>query len=168
MLQRIDDGNTAAHAGFKRDFHVVFFCKRHDFFAIRGHERLVRRNNMLLVAQRRGDQLARGGGATNEFDNHINFRVVYHVVKIGREQMPQPVSFRNRGLARTHAHNLQVKAVKALEVIVVVRQDVQAAATNCARAHQTDFNCHGKSTFLVNTKGLALCAEPLRRQSPPR
>ena len=168
MLQRIDDRNTAAHTGFERDFHVILLCQRHNFFAIRGHERLVRGNNVLLIAQRRGNQLARGGGAANELNNHINFRVVYHIMEISGEQIPQSVSFRNLCFTRTHTHNLQVKAVKTLEVIVVVRQDVQAAATNCARAHQTDFNCHEKSAFLVNTKGLALYAALLQRQSLPR
>ena len=49
MLQRHNDGDSAANAGLERDLHVLFGSQAHDLFAIGSHKRLVGGNHALAV-----------------------------------------------------------------------------------------------------------------------
>ena len=90
---------------------------------------------MLFVFERRAHQLARGGGAANELYHNVYVGVGYHIVKIGGEQMPQPVCLRSFFLARANAHYLQVNAIETFEIFSVICQNIQATATHGAGAY---------------------------------
>ena len=142
VLQRLDDGDTAADAGLEAHFQVLLAGKVHDLVAEGGHERLVGGDHVLAGAQRTKNHVARDGGTADQLDDDIDLGVVDDVVEIFGEQVQHAVRLSLLGVARAHAHHFHVDAQMALEVLAMVAQDVQAAAADGARSHESKFDGH--------------------------
>ena len=142
MLQRLDDGDAAADAGLEAHFQVLLARQAHDLFAVRCHKRLVGGDHVLAGVQRTQHDVARNGGAADELDDDVDFRVVQDVVEIVCEQVGHAMRLGLFGIARAHAHKLHVNAQTALEILAMVVQDVDAAAADGARSHKSKFDGH--------------------------
>ena len=142
MLQRLDDGDAAADAGFEAHFEVLLSGKVHDLVAESGHERLVGGDHVLAGTQGAEHHVARGGGAADQLDDDIDLGVVDDVVEVLGEQVEHAARLSLFGIARAHAHHFHVDAQVALEILAMVAQDVQAAAADGARSHESKFDGH--------------------------
>ena len=142
MLQRLDDGDAAADAGLEAYFQVLFAGKVHDLVAERRHERLVGGDHVLTRAQGAEHHVARSGGAADQLDDDIDLGVVDDVVEVLGEQVQHAARLGLLGIARAHAHHFHVDAQVALEILAMVAQDIQAAAADGARSHESKFNGH--------------------------
>ena len=153
VLHRIDDGDAAAHAGLERDLLARFLGGAHDLLAVRGHERLVRRDHVLAGTESAQHHVARHGGAADELDDDVDVRVVQDVVEVLREDVLHAVLDSLLGVARAHARQLHVNAVVALEFLAVVLQDVDAPAAHGAGSHESKFNRHVAAPKCLDCRG---------------
>ena len=142
MLQRLDDGDAAADAGLEAHFQILLSGKVHDLVAEGGHERLVGSDHVLAGTQGAEHHVARGGGAADQLDDDIDLGVVDDVVEVLSEQVQHAARLSLLGIARAHSHHFHVDAQMTLEVLAMVAQDVQAAAADGARSHESKFNGH--------------------------
>ena len=146
VLQRIDDGNAAAHGRLEGQFLAGGLGSFHDLFAMRGHERLVGCDHILTGSERVQYDRARDGGAADELHHDIDLGIVDDVVEVVGEQVADPVGLGLGRRQRAHARQFDIHAEVAQEVVLVLLDDVDAPTADGAGAHQTDFHCHVTSS----------------------
>jgi hypothetical protein len=76
LLQRADDRNAAADAGFVPDIDTSFLCCTEDFRAVHGEQRLVRRHYALAVGNAAQHKTPRRLVAAHQFDDDVDRRIV--------------------------------------------------------------------------------------------
>ena len=137
MLQRVDDGDAAAHRRLEGDFAVRLTCGAHDLFAVGCHDGLVCRDDVLASRQGAQNDLARHRGAADELNHDVDLGVGHHLVPIGGEDVAEPTGCGLLGIARAYAHDFQVNPEMAREVLAVLLQDVDAPAADGAGADES-------------------------------
>ena len=142
VLERVDDGDATADAGFERNLLACALGRLHDLLAMGGHERLVGRDHILARGECLEDHVACHRGAADELDHDVDAGIVHDVGVVLREQVFHAVLDGLLRVARAHAHQLHVDAVVALEVLTVVLQYLDAAAAHRSRADEPQFNRH--------------------------
>ena len=132
VLERVDDGDAAAHARLEGDLLAGGSRGVHDLLAVGGHERLVGGDHVLASGQGPQHHGARDGGAADELHHQVDVGVIDDLVEIVGEQVAHAMRLGLCRAERAHARQLHVNAVVALEVVLVVLQDVDAATAHGA------------------------------------
>ena len=86
FAQRFDDGNAAANAGLVIKIRAVFFGRGKQFLAVRGQQRLVRRDDRFAQLERGENHRPGDGGAADEFGDDVNVRIVDDALPVGGHQ----------------------------------------------------------------------------------
>ena len=146
VLQRIDDGDAAAHGRFEGQFLASSLGGFHNLLAVGGHECLVGRNHVLAGGERVQYDRAGDGGAPDELHHDIDLGIVDDVVEVVGEQVADPVGLGLGRRQRAHARQLDIHTEVTQEVVLVLLDDVDAPAADGAGAHQADFHCHVTSS----------------------
>ena len=146
VLQRINDGDAAAHGRFEGQFLASSLGGFHNLLAVGGHECLVGRNHVLAGSECVQHDRAGDGGATDELHHDIDLGIVDDVVEVVGEQVADPVGLGLGRRQRAHARQFDIHAEVAQEVVLVLLDDVDAPTANGAGAHQADFHCHVTSS----------------------
>ena len=142
VLERVDDGDATADAGFERDLLACALGRLHDLLAMGGHERLVGRDHVLARGERVEDHVACHRGAADQLDHNVDAGIVHDVSVVLREQVLHAMLDGLLRVARAHACQFDVDAVVALEVLAMVLQYLDAATAHRARADEPKFNRH--------------------------
>lgn len=75
MLERLDDGNSAADRRLEGDLDAMGVCGMEDLLATRRHEGLVRRDDALPGAKRVENDISREVRAADELDDDVDIGI---------------------------------------------------------------------------------------------
>ena len=146
VLERADDGDTAAAAGFALDLNAALtrlLGKRLDMTAEQG---LVGGDDMLAVLKSGGENLGRGVLAADQLDDDVDGGVGDDIVPVARKGL----ALNTGGFCllpgkRAGAGQLKVDAVGGQVLIVVALDQTGHAAADGSQTDQTDV--HGAQGF---------------------
>ena len=146
VLERADDGDTAAAAGLAFDLHAALtrlLGKRLDMAAEQG---LVGGDDVLAVLKGRGEDLGRGVLAADQLDDDVDGGVGDDIVPVARKGLA--LNTGGFGLLpgkRAGAGQLKVDAVGGQVLIVVALDQTSHAAADGSQTDQADV--HGAQGF---------------------
>src|SRR5690606_24337120 len=151
FAQRLEDRDAAGHGGFKGHVDTLGVCRGKNFVAVLGNQRLVGGNDMLAVGNGLQDQFTRRGGATDQLDEDIDFRVSgagkdvarpYDTIDITRRVVAARADMGKNDLAPDAAGNFSGVAL----------QHIDGTATDGTQPHDSDLDRLAHSGLLQNSR----------------
>ena len=147
FAQRFDDGNAAANAGLVIKVRAVFFGRGKQLLAVRGEQRLVRRDDRLAQLERGQNHRPGDAGAADEFGDDVNVGIVDDALPVGGHQRTRD-GIRARfveGLHRDFADGDLDADARGHEVAVELKGVKHAAAHGAAANHSEVHLLHGSA-----------------------
>ena len=146
MLERADDGDTAAAAGLALNLNAALACFLCECLDVAAQQGLVGRDDVLAVLEGSGEDLGRGVLAADQLDDDVDGGVGDDIVPVARKGLA--LNTGGFGLLpgkRAGAGQLKVDAVGGQVLIVVALDQAGNAATDGSQADQADV--HGAQGF---------------------
>ena len=147
-LERVDDGDTAAHGGLVAELHAArrrLVRAREELLQprkLRRDQRLVGRHDMLTCLDRLCNHLLGEGGAAHHLDDDVDVGVIDHRIRVrddlatgGRNPVALLVDVADHDLG-----HLQLDAKALLDERVLALEDLDDATTDGATANQADLD----------------------------
>ena len=146
VLERADDGDTAAAAGLALDLHAALARLLGERLDVAAEQCLVGGDDVLAVLKGRGENLGRGVLAADQLDDDVDGGVGNDVVPVVRKGLALNTGcFGLLPGKRAGAGQLKVDAVGGQVLIVVALDQTSHAAADGSQTDQADV--HGAQGF---------------------
>jgi hypothetical protein len=139
FAQGFDDGNPTGDGSFKRDHYTLLVGGGEDFVAVLGDQRLVGGDHMLAVGDGFQHQLLGGGGAADQFDEHIHLGISRHIENILGDLNLASVE---GGVfpPRRHLNNLDIRAGAGVDQRGVTGEYLEGATADGSKTTNSYFD----------------------------
>ena len=149
LTQRLDDRDAPSHRRLERHHDAIFLRGSKNLVTVLGQQGLVGRDHMLAVFDCLEHQFAGNAIATDQFDDHIYFRIGDHRKRIisqtARSASHFPCQFQ---IPVGHHRNLDRSACAARNFFRVAFENGIGSATDGTDAQQTHIHCFHFNAFL--------------------